>query len=74
MNWNPRFAAYATSHGKTPEEMLRYDEEFYPGGRMAGFVIWISGKWMEYCRQTGARRDFLTQENHEKFDKMIGAI
>lgn len=38
--WNPRFAAYAISQGMTPDELLAKDAINYPGGKMAGFIIW----------------------------------
>lgn len=43
--WNPRYEAYARAHWRSPEAMLAFDEEHYPGGKMAGFCIWISRAW-----------------------------
>lgn len=41
---NPRFIAYATAHGRTPEAQLEHDRETYPGGSMAGFILWIADR------------------------------
>lgn len=40
--WNPRYVLYAAAHGQTPEAMLAADRVRYPGGRMAGYMIWHS--------------------------------
>ena len=45
---NPIYRAYATAHGKTPEEMLERDKEAYPGGCMTGFILWVSARMQEY--------------------------
>lgn len=42
MTWNPRFVWYAQSQGRSPEEQLEHDAARYPGGKMAGFILWIS--------------------------------
>jgi hypothetical protein len=39
--WNPRYVAYAKAHGKTPEQMMEQDGMDYPGGCMAGYIVWI---------------------------------
>jgi hypothetical protein len=39
---NPRYAAYARAHGKSPDEMMEHDEKAWPGGVMCGFTLWIS--------------------------------
>lgn len=48
MSWNPRYVAYARAHQRTPEQMLAQDEVEYPGGKMAGFMIWIQSRWSEF--------------------------
>jgi hypothetical protein len=48
--WNPRFVAYALSQGRDPEAQLAYDEEAYPGGKMCGFMLFISEKWQTFSK------------------------
>ena len=43
----PRYAAYCIENGRTPVEQLAHDEKEYPGGKMAGFLIWSSRKRQE---------------------------
>lgn len=40
---SPEYLAYCASHGMLPEVMASVDDEYYPGGRMAGFLIWSQG-------------------------------
>jgi hypothetical protein len=81
--FNSRFVAYAKAHGHGPEEQLRLDDIEWQGGRMAGFSIWIMGKWDEYIRErlknrpkpdgwTAAEwRALLVSWNHDEFDKWL---
>jgi len=78
---NPRFEAYAKAHGHSSEEQLKLDDTEWSGGRMAGFSIWIMGKWDEYFRErlkvkpygwTAAEwRALLVSWNHDEFDKWL---
>lgn len=38
--YNPRYEAYARSNGRSVPEQLAQDRIDWPGGRMAGFVLW----------------------------------
>lgn len=51
-NWNPRYTAYACSHGLSETAMLEADRAKYPGGCMAGYIIWVSNKASEFRRMT----------------------
>ena len=46
--WNSRFVAYATAHGRTPEDQMSHDREAWPGGAMAGFQTWLGERWREW--------------------------
>jgi hypothetical protein len=46
--WNPRYACYAKAHGRTPEAQLEHDDSVCPGGKMAGFLIWMGDRWREF--------------------------
>jgi hypothetical protein len=55
---NPNFTAYAMAHGNTPEKQLEIDTELWPGGKMCGFVLWISEmKRAFYKKNPGAFYD-----------------
>lgn len=46
---NPMLTAYAKAHGQTVEKMLETDTVKWPGGKMAGFILWVSAvrhQWM----------------------------
>ena len=70
---NPRFVAYARQHGKTPREMLEHDKKRFPGGRMAGFILWIGARWGEWHEARGLRRHehILTDRDHADFDDWL---
>lgn len=71
-SWNPRYVAYAKAHGRDPAAMLAYDRERWPGGRMAGFTVWVSERWAEWRTARGRHRDdVLTDEDHEDFDDFL---
>src|SRR5690242_1075202 len=46
--WNPVFEAYAMAHGTSPAAMLQYDAERFPGGKMAGFLSWVTLRRAEF--------------------------
>ncbi len=72
MTWTFRFLAYCRDNGKTPEEMLAADRARYPGGKMAGFISWISAKWEEFAKVHPHNRDYRTERDHAAFDAWLG--
>lgn len=78
--WNPRYRAYTEASGRTPEEQLEHDTEEYPGGCMAGFLIWISNQWSLWWTQNkhrfpnahGRNDVILRDEDYRSFDEMLG--
>lgn len=78
--WNPRYVAYAKAHDRTPDAQLTHDREVWPGGCMAGFMLWISEQWQRWHDDRGLRRTasghndhVLSDADHASFDQMIGA-
>lgn len=78
--WNPRYRVYARRHGKTPEEMLAHDEHAWPGGRMAGFMLWISQQWTAWAKLKGMTRTAsgsndtpISEAMHEEFTGWLEA-
>lgn len=65
--WNPRFLAYAQSRGMTPEAVLSADRIAFPGGRMAGFIVWNMRRITEYLAETRLPRASLVT-NPEQYD------
>lgn len=55
-DWNPYYVAYAAAHGRCAEDMAAFDRERYPGGQMAGFILWMSQRWAEWGRSRGISR------------------
>ncbi len=47
-DWNPYYLAYAAASGLSPEAMLLYDAERFPGGKMCGFIGWMRQRWQEW--------------------------
>ena len=69
-HWNPRFELYAEMHNRTPDAMLAFDAERYPGGRMAGYITWIDERWRDYARAKGLSRD-LASLDQAAFDAWL---
>ena len=66
--YQPRYVAYASAHDATPGEMLARDVERWPGGRMAGYAIWVSQKWREWDAARGQGSDHVRgDEEHAAF-------
>ena len=58
----PRYVAYCRAHGRTPSEMRAADEIAWPGGRMAGFILWISERRRAWFASCGYRHDAIVDE------------
>lgn len=67
--WNPRFVQYARVQGRSPEDQLAYDVERWPGGKMAGFTLWINARWVDWREKNGLKRDDpIGEKEHADFD------
>lgn len=71
--YQSRYVAYARAHGRAPSEMLAHDRAEFPGGAMAGYVIWIGRKWREWFALNGGRpADYYAHdEDHKRFDEWL---
>ncbi len=47
---NPRYVEFARVHGRTPENQLRHDVEAWPGGKMAGYILWLGARLREFLK------------------------
>lgn len=67
--YQPRYVNYARMHGKSPDDMIDFDNQ--RGGIGAWFTPWIQGRWAEFDRLTknvhriGAGH---TESGHRVFD------
>ena len=75
LTWNPRYACYARAHGRSPAAMLDHDKRAWPGGRMCGFIVWLSARWVDWERAHGYRRgDAINRANRAaEFDAWLSA-
>lgn len=72
--WNPYFLAYCESEGRTPTAQLALDRVRFPGGLMAGFMLWIQARWAEFRKAHGINpRADLAEADHEAFGKWLKA-
>jgi hypothetical protein len=71
--WNPRYLAYCVAQKATnPAEMMARDEIAYPGGKMAGFIIWIGQQWSAWCAETKyPEREPRGPVQHNHFDAWL---
>lgn len=67
--WNPRYMAYARSHGRGPEDQRDHDRKAHPGGAAAGYIIWIGQRWREWEQIQGRTpHSPKTEADHAAFD------
>jgi hypothetical protein len=52
LNLNPRFVEYARCQRSTPDEQIAKDRIKWPGGSMAGFVIWNMYRIRDFMNET----------------------
>lgn len=72
--FQPRYVAYATMHGKTPEQMITLDQS--RGGIGAWFLPWIMGRWAEFDRLTERKYRIgggHTEDGHAAFDRWLAS-
>lgn len=73
--WQPRFVIYARHHGKTSEEMLAYDAERFPGGKMYGYNCWVMARWAEWDRLKKQSKDHVRgAEEYAAFDVWLAGL
>lgn len=70
--YQSRYAAYCRAHGyPSPGKMLERDAEEYPGGKMCGYILWISERRRAWRGETGYSGECLTQEHQDSFDTWL---
>lgn len=66
---NPRYRAYARAHAEPDAvAMVRKDRRRWPGGVMAGFILWIDARWREWDAAHRHPRDHVrSDQEHRAF-------
>ena len=69
----PRYSAYCRAHGRDPESMLAHDRERFPGGKMAGFIVWLRREWSAFDDEHhGGKAPFARPEGeHDAFNYFL---
>ncbi len=66
------YLAYCASHGRTPEAQIAFDDVEWPGGKMCGYLLWISAEWRAWEALFG-RIEIKSDEHHAHFDTWLTA-
>ena len=66
MTYQPRYIAYSSAHGNTPDEMLKADNNM-----MHEFIIWISQQWRKWETETGYDSAHKSEQAHTNFDNWL---
>ena len=73
---NPRYLNYCRVHGRTPDEQHAHDEVAWPGGRMTGFISWMSQQMRAFHAahpEAFLGGKFHALFNHETWDRWLDA-
>lgn len=69
---NPRYLAYCSAHGRTPDDMLAYDREQFPGGCMVGFMLWINQRMTAFLAvNRDVDRYVMSDSDHARFTAFL---
>ena len=69
--WNPRYLAYCRAHGQMPEDMLEADRKRYPGGCMAGYILWDTDRLREFRALRPECFTFMALTDHAAYDAWL---
>lgn len=68
---NPNYVAYAASRGMTPEECMESDEKQWTGGKMCGFILFISEQTDLFDKEHGRVPGEFFYRDAEKFSQWL---
>ena len=66
MTYQPRYIVYSKSHGKTPEQMLKSDNNL-----MHEFIIWLGQQWRKWEVEAGFCAGHYSEQDHKDFDQWL---
>lgn len=70
--WNPHWLCYSAAHGYHPASMLDVDAETWPGGKMAGFIVWMNRRWGDWAQLRGLRINPSGRDRAGRPDSFLG--
>lgn len=74
VSYNPRYAAYAKVHGRTPDAQLAFDKTAWPGGCMTGFILWNRERLVQASKEI-PEAFFMGQiSDHAAYDRWLTAL
>jgi len=72
--FNPRFTAYSAASNRSELAQIEFDSVRWPGGKMAGFMLWVSSMWHKWSRETGEKPEWgssWSDRQHKLFDRWL---
>jgi hypothetical protein len=73
--WQPRYVQYSRQHEKTPAAMLAHDAERWPGGKLCGYILWVTARWSEWDSLNGHSKEHVrSNEEHAAFDAWLETL
>lgn len=70
--YNPRYIAYASAQGLSPKAAMIRDADLWPGGKMAGYILWIHHQWATWDAKMKHKSNHIRSvEEHRAFDAWL---
>ena len=71
---NRRYAEYCRVHGRAPVEQMAFDVKRWPGGKMAGYILWNRACMMEYAKENPGAFYCGSLTDHALYDDWLKSV